>query len=101
MWCHGASGIGAFYELYDRVLGIDDRRSRFVLALKAMADCVEYENDSACHGTLGNLDILLYAMESDRWRDVRMNLGIEEKVAVIRNSFADSRQLKWKQVSPS
>ena len=94
VWCHGASGIGAFYELYDRVLGIDDRRSRFVLALKAMADCVEYENDSACHGTLGNLDILLYAMESDRWRDVRMNLGIEEKVAVIRNSFADSRQLK-------
>lgn len=59
VWCHGSPGICLFYE--ELCQQFDDLAylERYSIALKNIVRFAEFENDSICHGTLGNVDLLL------------------------------------------
>lgn len=58
VWCHGAAGIGRFYFEAGKVLG-EPYRTRSDAALDLMAKSYEFDNDSLCHGVLGNIDVFI------------------------------------------
>lgn len=61
MWCHGTSGIALFYQAIAAVSDDERIRETAVFALDEAERVAPFENDSLCHGWLGNLEVLLNA----------------------------------------
>lgn len=59
VWCHGAPGIAGMYAALIRITDDADIAGRYRTALDITSEQLEFDNDSLCHGTLGNLDPLL------------------------------------------
>jgi len=77
-WCHGLPGIARFYDELSSVTG----EPRYVKIRQATllnnAKLAEFENDSLCHGTMGNLDLLVSNMRHDSdAREVVSRLAME------------------------
>lgn len=59
VWCHGAPGIAIFYDELAQVFADDVFAQRRAESQKSVVRFASFENDSICHGTLGNVDLLL------------------------------------------
>ncbi|NIZ06419.1 type 2 lanthipeptide synthetase LanM family protein [Pseudoalteromonas sp. HF66] len=58
IWCHGAPGISLFYfELY-RITGSLEYKEFLDSSQQIILESIPYDNDSLCHGTLGNVELL-------------------------------------------
>lgn len=90
-WCHGAPGIGLA-----RLLSLpynDDAAARDEIAI-ALQTTLAYRfehNHSLCHGSLGNLDVLLIA--SQVLNDARYRAEVERLSALI---LEDIEQTGWR-----
>jgi lantibiotic modifying enzyme len=60
-WCHGAPGIGLARLLCRRLLNDPHFDAEIDVALSTTVTSGFGQNDSLCHGDLGNLDVLLAA----------------------------------------
>lgn len=59
-WCHGAPGIGLLYrELVDLLPEREDLKTCLSLARRHAVKALNYENESLCHGALGNAEVFL------------------------------------------
>ncbi len=59
IWCHGAPGIGLFYYELNKVQPSIEFQSFVNMSQSVCIGSIPYENDSICHGTLGNLELPL------------------------------------------
>lgn len=59
VWCHGAPGISLFYDEVSQVFKDDVLLQRCTVAQGNVVRFASFENDSVCHGTLGNVDLLM------------------------------------------
>mgnify|MGYP001023508589 CR=1 FL=1 len=77
-WCHGAPGIGLARLSALGLLDDDETRAEIATALATTAAYEYSQSHSLCHGSLGNLELLLQAGErlgSDRWRTEAFRLA--------------------------
>lgn len=89
-WCHGAPGIGM--ARLTRLSQMDDAevRSEIAAAVRATLDYGSDTNDCLCHGTLGNLELLLLARET--LDDTRLDAPLRTGTSAVVDRIS---QLNW------
>lgn len=65
-WCHGTPGIGLFYQELAAVCPSEQIQKTALFALTKIEQMAPFENDSLCHGWLGNLEALLISQTSSQ-----------------------------------
>ena len=84
-WCHGAAGIGMTRVLASRLLDSTEVRTDLEIALEITLERGFSMNHSLCHGQLGNLDLLLQALDGPL-AETALD-GLERVVPAIVSSF--------------
>ncbi|MBV1775396.1 type 2 lantipeptide synthetase LanM family protein [Burkholderiaceae bacterium DAT-1] len=85
-WCHGAPGIGLFYlDLLDMT---QDKSyvDELAHAVDIMISSPPADNDSLCHGTLGNLDLLISLTTRTHLPKAAIEACLADRTQVIRQS---------------
>lgn len=83
VWCHGSPGISLFYsELLKNDNSIDVTRV-YEASIDKTKDNNIFENDSLCHGSLGNIDVFLNS------RNPQNKISIEKSEDVINETLQD------------
>lgn len=58
-WCHGLPGIAIYLREHDSYFGTNFSNMPFIECIQLLSDQCVFDNDSICHGTLGNIDVLI------------------------------------------
>lgn len=82
-WCHGAPGIALFYDELAKVIPNPDFKWKADIGIRKTIEFSRFENDSICHGTLGNVDLILSRQNVDEMGAIRQLLSEYEGRPVV------------------
>lgn len=84
VWCHGAPGIVNFYDKFNSLTGEHDFAHYLACGSASTAMRAVFENDSLCHGSLGNVDLFITMLRRGQVSDAGQR-SIDAVLETLRN----------------